>query len=117
MYKNLTAFRQQARVSVFFIYFLINRNISKRGLLYFNPAIKREVLYKFETRILCNSKGIDILPTLLYETGRDSLKSLIGAFCFIAPASEAEPLFGLMVAPQTDTASPAAFTIDDSILL
>ncbi len=57
-------------------------------------------------------------------TARDSLTSLIGAFCClfqrscanIAPASEAKPLFGLTVAPQyvanptapLDTASPAA---------
>ncbi len=51
---------------------------------------------------------IDILPTLLYETARDSLASLLGAFCFIAPAFRDLLSSGLTVAPQTDTASPAA---------
>ncbi|NES71249.1 MAG: hypothetical protein F6K24_41600 [Okeania sp. SIO2D1] len=54
---------------------------------------------------------VDILPTLLYETARDSLTSLLGAFCFIAPAFGDLLPEGLTVAPQTDTASPAAFLV------
>ena len=43
-----------------------------------------------------------------YETGPDSLASLLGTFCFIALALRDLLSSGLTVAPQTDTACPAA---------
>ncbi len=43
-----------------------------------------------------------------HETARDSLASLLETFCFLAPAFWDLLPSGLTVAPQTDTASPAA---------
>ncbi len=74
-----------------------------------NLSFWARVRQKNQGIIFCPTLFFDILPTLLCETARDSLTSLLGAFCLIAPAVEAEPLSGLTVAPQTDTASPAAF--------
>ncbi len=49
---------------------------------------------------------IDILPTLLYETARDSLASMLGAFCFNALAFGDLLPEGLTVAPKDKPAPP-----------
>ena len=81
----------------------------KHSKLYLTKSIVESI------RVGKNSQIVDILPTLLYETARDSLTSLLGAFCFLAPAFPTECSAngdllsdGLTVAPQTDTASPTA---------